>query len=139
MKGKSMTNRCSILVVDDDPESLALLTGLLASEGYQVRPADSGKLALASVATRPPHLILLDIGMPDIDGFEACRRLKASKFTRSIPVMIISAAREVEERVAGLAAGAVDFVTKPFRREELLARVRTHLELAELRVQLEQE
>jgi two-component system cell cycle sensor histidine kinase/response regulator CckA len=138
MKGKSMTNRCSILVVDDDPESLALLIDLLASEGYQVRPADSGKLALASVAARPPHLILLDIRMPDIDGFEVCRRLKASKFTRSIPVMIISAAREVEERVAGLAVGAVDFVTKPFRREELLARVRMHLELAELRVQLEQ-
>ena len=133
-----MTDKFSILVVDDDPESLALMTGLLTSEGYQVRPADSGKLALASVADRPPQLILLDIRMPDIDGLEVCRRLKASKFTRSIPVMIISAAREVEERVAGLAAGAVDFVTKPFRREELLARVRTHLELAELRVQLEQ-
>lgn len=133
-----MTDRRSILVVDDDPESLGLLIGLLAAEGYQVRPANSGKLALASVAAAPPHLILLDIRMPDIDGFEVCRRLKASKFTRSIPVMIISAAKEVEERVAGLAMGAVDFVTKPFGREELLARVRTHLELAQLRAQLEQ-
>jgi PAS domain S-box-containing protein len=132
-----MTDRCSILVVDDDTESLALLTGLLSAEGYQVRPANSGQLALASLATGLPQLILLDIRMPGIDGFEVCRRLKAYDETRDIPLIFLSAAREVEERVHGLGLGAVDFVTKPFRREELLARVRTHLELGLLRAELE--
>ena len=134
-----MTDSHSILVVDDKSESLVLLTGILAAEGYQVRSADSGRLALASIAAWPPHLILLDIRMPGIDGFEVCRRLKASEGTRNIPLIFISAATEVEERVAGLALGAVDYVTKPFRREELLARVRTHLELGRLRAHLEEQ
>jgi len=134
-----VTDSHSILVVDDKSESLVLLTGILAAEGYQVRSADSGRLALASIAAWPPHLILLDIRMPGIDGFEVCRRLKASEGTRNIPLIFISAATEVEERVAGLALGAVDYVTKPFRREELLARVRTHLELGRLRAHLEEQ
>jgi PAS domain S-box-containing protein len=132
-----MTDRGNILVVDDDPESLALLIGLLMADGYQVRPANSGKLALASVAAEAADLILLDIRMPEMDGFEVCRRLKDRESTRDIPVMFITAAREVEERVAGLALGAVDCITKPFRREELLARVRTQLELGQLRAGLE--
>ena len=134
-----MTDSCSILVVDDEPESLALLTGILAAEGYQVRSADSGKLALASVAAWLPQLVLLDIRMPGIDGFAVCRRLKSCEETRDIPLMFISAASEMEERVEGLALGAVDYITKPFRREELLARVRTHLELGRLRAQLEKQ
>ena len=134
-----MTDSHSILVVDDKSESLVLLTGILAAEGYQVRSADSGRLALASIAAWRPHLILLEIRMPGIDGFEVCRRLKASEGTRNIPLIFISAATEVEERVAGLALGAVDYVTKPFRREELLARVRTHLELGRLRAHLEEQ
>src|SRR5271154_5599797 len=93
----------SILVVDDDSESLSLLTSVLTSEGYQVRSANSGKLALASVTAWVPQLILLDLRMPDMDGFEVCRRLKASEKTRDIPLMFISAVREVEERVRGLA------------------------------------
>ena len=134
-----MIDTCSILVVDDESESLVLLTSILAAEGYQVRSANSGQLALASVASWLPHLILLDIRMPAIDGFEVCRRLKACEQTRNIPLMFISAAREVEERVEGLALGAVDYITKPFRREELLARVRTHLELGRLRARLEEQ
>jgi len=134
-----VTDSHSILVVDDKSESLVLLTGILAAEGYQVRSADSGRLALASIAAWRPHLILLEIRMPGIDGFEVCRRLKASEGTRNIPLIFISAATEVEERVAGLALGAVDYVTKPFRREELLARVRTHLELGRLRAHLEEQ
>ena len=134
-----MTDSHSILVVDDESESLVRLTGILAAAGYQVRSADSGRLALASIAAWLPHLILLDIRMPGIDGFEVCRRLKASEGTRNIPLMFISAATEVEERVEGLALGAVDFVSKPFRREELLARVRTHLELGRLRANLEEQ
>ena len=134
-----MTDSHSILVVDDESESLALLTDILAAEGYRVRSANSGQLALASIASRAPQLILLDIRMPGLDGFEVCRRLKASEETRNIPLMFISAAMEVEERVAGFALGAVDYITKPFRREELLARVRTHLELGQLRAQLERQ
>jgi len=129
----------TILVVDDEPESLRLLTGILAAEGYQVRPADSGELALAAVTAEAPELILLDIRMRGMDGFEVCRRFKASDQHREIPLMFISAAIDVEERVEGLALGAVDFVSKPFQRGELLARVRAHLELGRLRTQLEKQ
>ena len=134
-----MTDSHSILVVDDESESLALLTGILAAEGFQVRSANSGQLALESVAVWVPQLILLDIRMPGIDGFEVCRQLKASSETRDIPLMFISAANDVEERVAGLVQGAVDYITKPFQRGELLARVRTHLELSRLRADLEKQ
>ena len=134
-----MTNSSTILVVDDDRESLALLTSMLGAEGYDVRPADSGQLALASAAAKPPQLILLDIRMPGMDGFEVCRRLKACENTRDIPIMFVTSARDVEERVEGLRLGAVDFINKLFRPEELLARVRTHLELARLRADLERQ
>ena len=134
-----MTHRSSILIVDDDRESLALLTSLLGAEGYEVRPAENGQLALASAAGQPPHLILLDIRMPGMDGFEVCRRLKACEDTRDIPLMFITSAREVEERVEGLRLGAVDFINRFFRPEELLARVRTHLELGRLRADLEKQ
>jgi two-component system, cell cycle sensor histidine kinase and response regulator CckA len=134
-----LKDRNTILVVDDEVESLALLTGFLAAEGYRVRSANSGQLALASVAAWLPSLILLDIHMPDLDGFSVCRQLKASETTRGIPLIFISAATDVEERVAGLALGAVDYITKPFRREELLARVQTHVELYRLRTRLEEQ
>jgi PAS domain S-box-containing protein len=134
-----MTDCSNILVVDDEADSLSLLTGVLAAEGYHVRSADSGKLALVSVAAWLPKLILLDIRMPGLDGFEVCRRLKAGDQSRCIPVIFITAANEVDERVKGLAAGAVDYITKPFQREELLARVRTHLELGRLRDELERQ
>jgi PAS domain S-box-containing protein len=127
----------TILVVDDNLESLRMLSGILAAEGYQTRPADSGELALASVAASPVELILLDIRMPGLDGFEVCRQLKASKKSRDIPIMLISSANEAGERVQGLRLGAVDFILKPFQEDELLARVRTQLELGRLRAQLE--
>lgn len=130
-------DRC-ILVVDDESESLALLTEILAAEGYQVRCANSGRLALASLATWLPQLILLDVRVHDIDGFQICRRIKACERTRDIPLMFISAVTDVQERVAGFSLGAVDYITKPFQREELLARVRTHLELGQLRGRLEE-
>jgi DNA-binding response OmpR family regulator len=132
-----MTGKGAILVVDDTQAALKLLTGILGQEGYEVRPADSGQLALASVEERPPELILLDIRMPGMDGFEVLRRLKAREESRRIPVIILSAATELDQRVAGLRLGAVDFVRKPFEREELLARVATHLELFRLRTELE--
>jgi PAS domain S-box-containing protein len=134
-----MTDGSSILVVDDDRESLALLTSMLGEQGYDVRPADSGQLALASAAFKPPELILLDIRMPVMDGFEVCRRLKACENTRDVPIMFITSARDVEERVEGLRLGAVDFINKLFRPEEVMARVRTHLELGRLRADLERQ
>src|SRR5215813_8516273 len=109
-----MTGNPSILVVDDEADSLSLLTGILAPEGYRVRAADSGGLALASVDALLPELILLDIRMPDLDGFEVCRRLKADNKSQTVPVIFITAASDVEERVKGLAVGAVDYISKPF-------------------------
>ena len=134
-----MTDNPSILVVDDEADSRSLLTGILVSEGYHVRAADSGRLALASVDAWLPELILLDIRMQGMDGFEVCRRLKAGDKSQRVPVIFITAASDVEERVTGLAVGAVDYISKPFQREELLARVRTHLELSRLRDNLERQ
>jgi DNA-binding NtrC family response regulator len=118
-----------ILVVDDTPASLRLLTELLANEGYRIRPASDGALALKSVAAKVPDLILLDISMPDMDGYEVCRRLKADEKSNRIPVIFISSFGDTQQKVAGFEAGGVDYITKPFETEEVLARVRTHLRL----------
>jgi len=134
-----MTNKGTILVVDDTPANLKLMVGTLETEGYQVHIADSGGLALASLAAATPDLILLDIMMPEMDGFEVYRRLRTLEAGSDIPVMFLSALTDLDHRVEGLKLGAVDFITKPFRREELLARVHTHVELRHLRVRLEQE
>ena len=127
-----------ILAVDDTPASLKLLADLLTNEGYDVRPAINGSLALRSVALNPPELILLDVCMPEMDGYEVCRRLKADAKTRDIPIIFISALSEADDKLQGFDLGAVDYVTKPYNRHELLARVRTHLELTRLRNNLEE-
>lgn len=132
-----MIARKGILAVDDTLAALKLLTDILTREGYAVRPASSGEQALASVFTELPELILLDVKMPDMDGFEVCRRLKADPACREIPVLFLSASTEIEERVKGFELGATDFIAKPFQRDELLARVRTHLELSRFRAHLE--
>jgi two-component system sensor histidine kinase/response regulator len=132
-----MTSKGTLLVVDDTAANLQLLVSVLSAEGYQVLPANSGELALAAVAARAPDLILLDMRMPDLDGFEVCRRLKAQAATRNIPVIFISAFGESVERLEGFNLGAVDFVSKPIQTEELLARVRTHLDLSQLRAKAE--
>ena len=134
-----MHDKGAILIVDDDATSLNILNLLLSSEGYQVRPADNGPLALASVAAGCPELILLDICMPGMDGFEVLRRLTAEQEYHSIPVIFLSAVTEIEQRVKGLKLGAVDFIAKPFQREELLARVQTHLALSRLRNSFKQQ
>ncbi len=128
-----MTDKGKILAVDDTPASLRLLTDILKAEGYEVRSAISGKLALFAAASNPPDLVLLDIRMPEMDGFEVCRRLKADPVTVDVPVIFVSSASETEEKVRGFEVGALDFVTKPYQRDELLARVHTHLELNRLR------
>ena len=122
-----------ILAVDDTPASLRLLTEILSEEGYEVRSAINGEIALRSAFANPPELVLLDIRMPDMDGFEVCRRLKAVPETGDVPVIFVSAISDTDEKVQGFELGAVDFVTKPYQREELLARVRTHLEVTRLR------
>ena len=126
-----------ILAADDTPASLKLLHDILVAEGYEVRAAINGELALHSAKMDPPDLILLDIRMPGMDGFEVCAHLKKMEHTRDIPVIFVSAFSAIEEILKGFEKGAVDYVTKPFHREELLARVRTHLELNHLRNHLE--
>jgi len=126
-----------ILVVDDTTASLKLLTDILKAEGYEVRSAVSGELALHSATSNPPDLVLLDIRMPEMDGYEVCRHLKARPETRNVPVIFVSAAAETDEKVKGFELGAVDYVAKPYQCAELLARVRTHLELNQLRNHLE--
>src|SRR5436309_4075275 len=100
-----MNKNGTILAVDDDPHSLALLTGVLQTEGYTVQPADSGKLALISIAARPPDLVLLDIRMPGMGGLEVCRRIKETEDGRRIPIMMLSSLSEPEEWIEGLALG----------------------------------
>lgn len=112
-----MNDKAVILVVDDTPESLKLLGVILTKEGYQTRLADSGVLAFESLNNVLPDLILLDINMPDMDGYEVCRRLKAEQRTVDIPIIFISAGNETPKLVEGFKCGAVDFVTRPFNTE----------------------
>jgi two-component system cell cycle sensor histidine kinase/response regulator CckA len=132
-----MIGKATILAVDDCPESLALFVSALTAAGYRVCPADSGELALAAVAANPPDLILLDVRMKGIDGLEVCRRLKALDESRNIPIILISGFADVDDRIAGLQSGAVDYIIKPFRYEELLARIGTHLTLRRATLELE--
>ncbi len=118
-----------IIVVDDTPSALQLMVDLLGRDGYLVRPAQSGELAIRSALRRPPELILLDVQMPEMDGYEVCRRLKGDPRTAHIPVIFLSALNDTESRVRGLEVGGQDFISKPFQAEEALARVRTHLAL----------
>lgn len=131
------TDNGSIVIVDDNPNNLQVLSSMLQQAGYKVRPALSGEIALRAIAASPPDLILLDIRMPGLDGYETCRRLKADSLSREIPVIFISALNETDDKLAAFAAGGVDYVSKPFQTEEILARVRTHLQLHRMQVRLE--
>lgn len=128
----------SILIVDDTSANLRLLTGLLEEHGFHARPVPNGPLALKAVETDPPDLILLDINMPGMSGYEVCETLKANRPTRAIPIIFISALSETLDKVKAFGLGGVDYVTKPFQFEEVLARVRTHLELRRLQAELEE-
>ncbi len=128
----------SILVVDDTPANLQVLAGMLKDRGYKVRPVPSGKLALLAAGRDPPDLILLDINMPEMNGYEVCEHLKADERLRGIPVMFISALTEQLDKVKAFAIGGVDYITKPFQMEELHARVETHLKLRRLQIELEE-
>lgn len=128
-----------ILVVDDTPANLEVVTEALGDAGFEVAIATDGERAIKQAAISQPDLILLDVMMPGIDGFETCRRLKASALTSGIPVIFMTALSETAEKVKGFSLGAVDYVTKPFQEAELLARVGTHLQLRQLNQTLEQQ
>ncbi|MFT3783670.1 MAG: hybrid sensor histidine kinase/response regulator [Nibricoccus sp.] len=126
----------NILVVDDTAANLQLLTGVFKDHGYKVRPVTSGEMALRAIEAQIPDLILLDVTMPGMNGYEVCRRLKAEERWRDIPVLFISALNDTEDKVRAFQAGGVDYVSKPFQFEEVDARVRTHLELQRQKIQL---
>ena len=119
----------NILVVDDTPANLRLLTDMLRDKGYTVRPVLSGMEALTAALNDPPDLVMLDVNMPEMDGYEVCRRLKTHANFKDIPVIFISALTETLDKVKAFASGGVDYVTKPFQFEEVEARLNTHLQL----------
>jgi sigma-B regulation protein RsbU (phosphoserine phosphatase) len=127
----------NILIVDDTPANLRLLSQMLSKQGYHVRPVPDGPLALSAVEAEFPDLILLDIRMREMDGYEVCRHLKADRKTCDIPIIFISALDAVQDKVTAFAAGGVDYVTKPFHADEVLARVATHLAIRDLQKQLQ--
>lgn len=127
-----LTKGCKVLVVDDKKENLDLLTGILEHQGFEVSFAMNGQQAIQIATLNRPDLILLDVMMPGIDGFETCRRMKALNDLRDIPVIFVTALTEVKDMVTGLSIGAVDYVTKPIHQEEIIARVQTHLQIRQL-------
>jgi putative two-component system response regulator len=129
----------NIMVVDDTPANLHILTNLLEKQGYTPRPVPSGKLALRAAKKEPPDLILLDINMPEMNGYEVCEQLKADEVLKGIPVLFISAFNETMDKVRAFHTGGVDYITKPFQFEEIEARIETHLNLRRLQVELEEQ
>jgi putative two-component system response regulator len=127
----------SILIVDDTLANLSVLALLLKKDGLKVRPVPSGALALRAAAADPPDLILLDINMPEMDGYEVCRRLKEDAVLAQVPVIFLSALTDTQDKITAFTSGGVDYVTKPFQVEELQARVETHLKLRRLQRQIE--
>lgn len=132
-------NGRNILIVDDKPDNLRLLSTMLASYGYQVRKAISGQVALQGAQTAPPDLILLDINMPQMNGYEVCEKLKTIEKTKDIPVIFISALDDVLEKVKAFQVGGVDYITKPFQLEEVLVRVENQLSLRSLQRKLQEQ
>ncbi|MBI2924163.1 MAG: hybrid sensor histidine kinase/response regulator [Verrucomicrobia bacterium] len=128
--------KARILVVDDITKNLQVVGTMLRNAGYEVMPTTSGAQALERVRAQAPDLVLLDLMMPEMDGLEVCRRLKADPATQQLPIIFLTASNEMEHLVKGFEVGAVDYVTKPFNPPELLARVRTHIELKQARQRL---
>lgn len=134
----SKDKRNDILVVDDTPANLKFLSLMLSRRNYEVRTATDGPMALEAVREAPPDLILLDIMMPRMDGYEVCRRLKSDAVTRDIPVIFISALDDANDKVKAFKSGGVDYITKPFELQEVLARVANHLTLRQLQRKLQE-
>jgi PleD family two-component response regulator len=132
------SNAGDVLIVDDVPEDLTILRKMLEEQNYRVRPAINGTVALRAVSSSPPEIILLDILMPEMDGYEFCQRLKSDEKTKFIPVIFISALAELNEKVKAFSLGGVDYITKPFQDKEILTRVKTHLTIRRLQQHLEE-
>lgn len=132
------SSKNSILIVDDTLPNLRLLSNMLSEYGYDVRGVPNGPMALEVVNLDPPDLILLDITMPGMDGYQVCEKLKIDPQTGEIPVIFISALDEVLDKVKAFSVGGVDYITKPFQLEEILVRVRTHLTIRSLQKQLQE-
>jgi CheY-like chemotaxis protein/DNA-binding CsgD family transcriptional regulator len=128
----------TLLIVDDLPANVDVVLGFLSGAGYRVLVSDSGKRALEQLALTLPDIILLDLMMPEMDGIETCKRIKANPDWNHIPIIMMTAADELSKKLAAFRAGAVDFVTKPVQPEEVQARVQTHLQIRELQAKLEQ-
>jgi len=131
--------KADILVVDDKPDNLRLLSTMLSDRGYKVRKVISGELALKACQTRPPDLILLDINMPNMNGYIVCEKLKSSETTQDIPVIFISALDDVVDKVEAFSKGGADYITKPFEIQEVLARVKNQLTIRQLQKQLQEQ
>ncbi|MEH1776576.1 MAG: ATP-binding protein [Nostoc sp.] len=129
--------KADILVIDDTPENLNLLSAMLTEQGYKVRSVTKGSTGLRGANAVPPDLILLDVNMPEMNGYEVCQHLKANDRTREIPVIFISALGDVLDKVKAFAVGGVDYITKPFQLEEVLARIENHLTIWKLQQQLQ--
>jgi formate hydrogenlyase transcriptional activator len=133
------SHKGDILIVDDDLASFRTLSSMLTAEGYEVRGVPDGPMALTVVENKPPELILLDIKMPGMDGFEVCRQIKADETSSDIPILFLSALDQLEDKLKGFSIGAADFITKPFRAQEVLARVDIHIKFSRLRRNLEEQ
>ncbi|MEL7233546.1 MAG: response regulator, partial [Chloroflexota bacterium] len=129
--------QADILIVDDVPQNVKLLINLLREKGYKARPTTSGAMALRAARASKPDLILLDISMPNMDGYEVCTELKADPDLHDVPVIFVSALNEVMDKVRAFRVGGADYVTKPFEFAEVLARIETHLTLAHQRKEIE--
>ena len=129
--------KADILAIDDTPENLALLSQMLTEKGYKVRSVTKGSTAIRGVKAAPPDLILLDVKMPELNGYEVCQQLKADDRTKDIPIIFISALGDVFDKVKAFQVGGVDYITKPFQVEEVLARLDTHLTIRRLQIKLE--
>jgi len=134
---RDILEKSSVLIVDDTPANLKVLSGMLKEKGYEVRPVPNGKLALQAARNKIPDLILLDINMPDMNGYEVCERLKKEPLLKDVPVIFISALSETLDKIKAFSVGGIDYITKPFQLEEVHARVETHLKLRKLMVNLE--
>lgn len=126
----------TILVVDDEPTNLRLVSDYLKNAGFRILVSQDGESALQRARYAQPNLILLDVMMPGIDGFETCRRLKADESLRHIPVIFMTALIDIEDKLKGFQLGAVDYIPKPLQHEELLGRIAIHLRLREMTCEL---
>lgn len=131
-------NAKQIMIIDDTPENLQVLSALLRRKGYAVAAFPQGKMALMAAARKPPDMILLDINMPQMNGFEVCAAFKSNHDLKDIPIIFISALDDTQNKVTALNCGGVDYITKPFQMEEVYARVNTHLQLRDAQVVLRQ-